>query len=380
MDSSGNFYLDGNTNGYLFWNNSSSTLTVSGNINAKTGSIGGVKIESSKVFTGTGTYNSADTPFYFDSAGKFSLKDRLFWDGSLLTVNGTVSATAGKIGGWTISSNKLINGSTSFDANGDIYGGGLTGYDTPTGQNGWYFGTDGRATIGTAGSSNNRLLWTGTQLRVYGGIYVMDTVGIRNGGSTTLTITGGTDNGVNNGAQLDLVPFSGTGHAQLQAASKAGADIYFRTGNAGGTPAQGYIRAVVHDDGLVEVQDAGDTTNAGNLYVNANVGVGTAASTSGTGKVNASEFISSSSKRFKNNIRDISSALDTVKALKGVKFDWINKNVKDDIGFIAEEVETLLPTLIDKDKDGLTQGLDYGKITALLVEAIKELAQKIDSK
>lgn len=45
------------------------------------------------VYYGTGTYNNANTPFYFDALGKFSLKDQLTWDGSTLSVKGSLNVT-----------------------------------------------------------------------------------------------------------------------------------------------------------------------------------------------------------------------------------------------------------------------------------------------
>jgi hypothetical protein len=48
-----------------------------------------------KIYIGTGTYNNANTSVYMDSAGKFSLKDKLTWDGTTLGVNGTINVTGG---------------------------------------------------------------------------------------------------------------------------------------------------------------------------------------------------------------------------------------------------------------------------------------------
>ncbi len=60
--------------------------------NASVTSIGGVTITDTKLHQGTGTFNNANTGFYLDSAGQFSLKDKLSFDGSDLTVSGSVTA------------------------------------------------------------------------------------------------------------------------------------------------------------------------------------------------------------------------------------------------------------------------------------------------
>lgn len=59
------------------------------------GSVGGVTIASDKIYVGTGTHGNANTGFYVDSSGKMSLKDKLVWDGTTLSITGTVVITGG---------------------------------------------------------------------------------------------------------------------------------------------------------------------------------------------------------------------------------------------------------------------------------------------
>jgi hypothetical protein len=61
-----------------------------------------VNIASSKVYVGTGTFNNTNTAFYLDNAGQFSLKDKLSWDGTTLTISGAVTSTSGTIGGFSL--------------------------------------------------------------------------------------------------------------------------------------------------------------------------------------------------------------------------------------------------------------------------------------
>jgi len=69
----------------------SDSVYLKGHIYANSGSIGGVNMGSSKLYVGTGTYANANTGFYLDSGGDFSLKDKLTWDSSAstLTLKGT---------------------------------------------------------------------------------------------------------------------------------------------------------------------------------------------------------------------------------------------------------------------------------------------------
>ena len=69
---------------------------LQGGIIANTGSIAGINMTSSKLFTGTtGTHNNPNTGFYLDSDGKFSLKDKLSWDGTTLNVSGVINIESG---------------------------------------------------------------------------------------------------------------------------------------------------------------------------------------------------------------------------------------------------------------------------------------------
>ena len=77
-------------------------LTVGAEVvTLNTGTIGGITIAADKLYEGTGTFNNSNTAFYLDDDGQFSLKDKLSFNGTTLTVSGnlTVENTidAGKI-------------------------------------------------------------------------------------------------------------------------------------------------------------------------------------------------------------------------------------------------------------------------------------------
>jgi len=85
--------------------------------------------------------------------------------------------------------------------------------------------------------------------------------------------------------------------------------------------------------------------------------------------------------RLKENIKPIESALDKVSKLQGVTFDWKENNsvldLKEDIGFIAQDVQKVLPELVRENKDGMLSMRHQG-ITPILLEAIKELKAEIE--
>lgn len=97
------------------------------------------------------------------------------------------------------------------------------------------------------------------------------------------------------------------------------------------------------------------------------------------GAVAALDFVETSDARLKHNIDDIHSALDKVKALRGVTFEWneeIPHTPGTQIGFIAQEVEKVLPEVVQTDSEGM-KSVAYGNMAALLVEAIKEQEARI---
>lgn len=70
------------------------SVDLTGALKAASGTIAGLTISSSKLYFGNGNYNNADTEFYVDSAGQFSLKNTLSWNGTLLTIGGIKVSTS----------------------------------------------------------------------------------------------------------------------------------------------------------------------------------------------------------------------------------------------------------------------------------------------
>jgi len=91
----------------------------------------------------------------------------------------------------------------------------------------------------------------------------------------------------------------------------------------------------------------------------------------------ALSLTATSSRRFKKNIRPMQHALKIVNMLSGVHFDWTIRDRDNDFGLIAEDVANILPTAVGYDESGYAQGLDYGRLTSVLVEAVKELTLEV---
>ena len=88
--------------------------------------------------------------------------------------------------------------------------------------------------------------------------------------------------------------------------------------------------------------------------------------------------------RFKKNILPLENSLQKIMALDGFTYNWRADEFTDkgfdnsqQIGFIAQEVETVLPQLVHTGIDGY-KGVDYTKLIPVMVEAIKEQQKQID--
>jgi len=91
----------------------------------------------------------------------------------------------------------------------------------------------------------------------------------------------------------------------------------------------------------------------------------------------AGTLTETSSREMKTNIEPLENILPAVLQMQGVKFDW-KEGTKDNYGFIAEEVAEVFPHLVTHDEDGEVHGVQYTKMTAVLLEAIKEQQKQID--
>ena len=94
------------------------------------------------------------------------------------------------------------------------------------------------------------------------------------------------------------------------------------------------------------------------------------------GTVTASSFVYSSDKSLKTSIQQIPNALEKLKQLNGVSFNWKSSGEKS-IGLIAQDVEKVYPEIVSTGENGL-KAVDYAKLVAVLIEAVKEQQKQID--
>ena len=96
-----------------------------------------------------------------------------------------------------------------------------------------------------------------------------------------------------------------------------------------------------------------------------------------TGDARARAWVTYSSARHKTNVKTVKNPMDTVKSLRGVTYDWKGTG-QADVGFIAEEVGAIVPEVVSFGQDGRAEGIDYGRLTSVLVEAMKQQQSEIE--
>ena len=90
-----------------------------------------------------------------------------------------------------------------------------------------------------------------------------------------------------------------------------------------------------------------------------------------TGSITANSDIN-----LKKNLLKIENALEKVEQINGYTYELKADDSKRHAGVIAQEIQTVLPEIVNKGNDGIL-GVEYGNISALLIEAIKEQQTQI---
>jgi hypothetical protein len=425
--------LAGTNYGYLKYKSSTDTLEVKGSIAATSLTlVGTAKVPANKI-------TSTNAPDGFDNLVNYSPADQARFGiqasieinsgGISMSNGGFIKAGFNYVGpGFTTGSNGFYLGYTNSKYEFFI---GQTGTSGIGGTN--YLHWNGE----TLKIGGNIVGGTTVGANVNGGdgLVINSPIGIRTANpNQTLTITGGVGNGNTYGAQID---FSGVGNSDpnkgvlmLQGGGygdgTGNGRVEIRTGTGSG--GSGVIRAHFRNTGEFIVYRNGADAGAGcgqfygNLSVggnfeNPNNGVGklwvtneialysgnnqsvTIQNTSGSGiiylrngnpdvtltlnggsgAITAVSFTTSSSKRFKTKIRKLKIGIDTINSLKPISYERKGVKNKIEIGLIAEEVNKLIPDIVKKDDNNNPEGIDYSKLTVVLINAVKELSLEIEA-
>lgn len=203
-----------------------------------------------------------------------------------------------------------------------------TAFDTGTG---FWLGNDGGTPKFSIGNSaGNKMTWNGTDLRITGTLV----------GATleAATLFAAQTDGSGEGGQLAIDMPTGT---------------------------DGYWAIDVFSDNKLR------------FFIEGNAGAYAVAQASFEADLLSWSYNTASTIRLKKNVATIPSALSMVERMRGVTFDWIDGRKNNDIGFIAEEVNEVVPQVVHKNEVGQIESLDYGRLTSLLVQAVKELSAEV---
>jgi hypothetical protein len=292
--------------------------------------------------TGTGVYGEA--PLY-------GLHGRA-WGSNGRGVYGEATGSDGSaVYGWAGNTGNVENYGGHFTARG-AYGRGVQGEapNISSTNHGGFFtaaGATGRGVYGGASGAEGRGVYgkaTATgDVRNYGGYFIAEG---QRGMGVYAEVTGG---GIRNYGGYFLA--EGTYGRGLYAKGRASG-----VEGVGGDPSDAYSGiGVLGTAGFIGVEGHGQTYDFW---------------ASGPGD----DYGSASSIRWKQNIHEIEGALEMVLQMRGVYFDWDEEHGgHNDLGFIAEEVGEYVPEIVSYEQDSqYTTGMDYSKMTPILLQAIKE--------
>ena len=283
----------------------------------------------------------------------------LLQSGTAVTVaQGGTGLTAGTSGGVPyFSGTSTVASSAALTANGVVYGGGAGNapVSTAVGTTGQFLGANTGAaptwqtpTAGAGGSDTQIQFNNSNALAGNSKLFYNSAAGVFVNGRTTVWNTGAPG-----------------GYTQAVTTSSGG-------------PALGVISDFASDSAYAALKinkTANDSTTAqvfAQFIINATA--------SGCGQINANgagaaAFGSFSDSRLKQNIVDLPSQLSNLLALRPVEFDYIeSEGGGHQIGFIAQEFETVFPDAVGQRSDGMKTLTGWSKTEAILVKAIQEIS------
>jgi hypothetical protein len=165
--------------------------------------------------------------------------------------------------------------------------------------------------------------------------------------------------------------FNPNGSLVLNAGPQMDGGIWFRRGKNSNFPIEYENLMRVMPDGRVAIGQEAMANPSGKLDVR--------------GDTYSYSFKTHSDKRWKKNITPLENSLEKVSKLQGVNYQWDTEkypemefNEEKQVGFIAQDVESVIPELVSTNSNGY-KSVAYDKMTAVLVEAVKELKAQNDA-
>jgi hypothetical protein len=179
--------------------------------------------------------------------------------------------------------------------------------------------------------------------------------------------------------QLVVGTTSGNNGITIAGGTTGYSSIYLADGTTGSEAYRGYIE-YGHSLDYMDLATSG--VNRIRLTGGGNILMGTTSDNGErlyiSGNVRATGTITANSDlTLKKNLLKIENALEKVEQINGYTYEFKEDDSKRHAGVIAQEIQTVLPEIVNKGNDGIL-GVEYGNISALLIEAIKEQQTQIN--
>ena len=179
----------------------------------------------------------------------------------------------------------------------------------------------------------------------------------------------------------DSMSVVSTGYARILTGSSrsealridASGNLLVAKTSASGTTLGPELRA----NGQINAASAGDFLN---MYSTSGSAYRFYVTNAGTINATSTSIQAISDASLKENIRDLDKGLETINALQPRRFDWKSGDGNDIMGFVAQEVESVLPELVHEYKytDEETKlALKMGDMIPSMVKAIQELSAQV---
>jgi hypothetical protein len=97
-----------------------------------------------------------------------------------------------------------------------------------------------------------------------------------------------------------------------------------------------------------------------------------------SGSASFQSFSTTSSIRFKENVRPLEYNKEDLLSLEPVRYDWKEGGKNDDVGLIAEDVLNHIPEVVAVSEDGVVDGIDYSRLSVFLLQLVKEQEERIN--
>jgi hypothetical protein len=207
-----------------------------------------------------------------------------------------------------------------------------------------------------------------------GGIAVNKNISVGKVGNTgLLRLLGSTSGTVTQQASATT-----TDYALTWPAAAAGTNGFALTSTTGGVLSWTQVTVTLADDTSTATLYPVMSTSATGTVTAAKSTATKFTFNASTGTLTVTAITESSSMALKKNITPIGNALSTILKLKGVTYDRKDGSSTNEAGLIAEHVNKILPNLVSKDAKGKPTGIHYTKLTAYLIEAVKDLQTEIE--